>query len=69
MRHPVPARLKAYARYRIDFQREVERHIAECRDCAQLVLNDVLDGAETPAKHAAFDDRDSPPVGEIDTAG
>ena len=39
MNHPVPARLLAYARYRIDFGKEVEQHIEVCRDCAHVVGN------------------------------
>jgi len=35
--HPIPARLLAYARYRIDFGREVEQHIEVCRECAHVV--------------------------------
>lgn len=37
MTHPIPARLLAYARYRIDFGREVEEHIEVCRECAHIV--------------------------------
>jgi hypothetical protein len=35
--HPVPARLLAYARYRIDFEKEVEKHLKACAECAQFV--------------------------------
>jgi hypothetical protein len=37
--HPIPARLLAYARYRIDFGKEVEQHIEVCRECAHVVGN------------------------------
>jgi hypothetical protein len=37
VRHPVPARLKAFALYRIDFDDEVKEHLAECFSCAQIV--------------------------------
>jgi len=37
MTHPVPAQLLAYARYRIDFERVVEKHLEECPECAKFV--------------------------------
>jgi hypothetical protein len=29
--------LLAYARYRIDFEKEVEKHLQACHECAQFV--------------------------------
>jgi hypothetical protein len=44
--HPVHARLLAYARYRIDFDREVEQHIEVCRECAHVVGNALTEELE-----------------------
>lgn len=35
--HPIRTRLLAYARYRIDLDGEVEKHLRLCDECAQAV--------------------------------
>jgi hypothetical protein len=42
MRHPVPARLKAYAFHQIDFDREVEFHLMSCKACEDLIAEELL---------------------------
>jgi hypothetical protein len=37
VQHPVPAALIAYARFTVDFDDQVSRHIERCRSCAERV--------------------------------
>lgn len=40
VQHPAPAALIAYARFSVDFEGQVARHIAECEFCADLVQDE-----------------------------
>lgn len=42
VQHPAAAALIAYARFSVDFNEHVERHIAKCRACAELVEDERL---------------------------
>ena len=53
MNHPVPARLVAFARYRIDFGKEVQQHIEVCRECAHLVGQALSEEQERRRDRAA----------------
>lgn len=41
MQHPVSAALIAYARFSVDFNEQVARHIERCRPCAELVEDEM----------------------------
>lgn len=47
MQHPVAAALIAYARFSVDFDHQVERHIFACKVCARLVHDLKLQRVET----------------------
>jgi hypothetical protein len=49
VKHPSPERLKAYANYKTDLDREVELHLGECGDCTDYVVIEMLRAPLTAA--------------------
>jgi hypothetical protein len=52
VKHPLPSRLLAFARHRIDFDKEVEEHVERCPECAKFVDDALSEAEKKPAAGA-----------------
>jgi hypothetical protein len=67
VKHPSPERLKAYANYKTDVDREVELHLADCGDCTDFVVVEMLRAPLTAEERGRLrkpeDEEEREPVG------